>query len=315
MRLSRLAASIAAVALAFLTASAFAAERVERSVIRILGNDAGYQEARYADDGTVRVHYEFNDRGRGPKSDSTYRVAPDGSWDEAAIAGVAYLKTPVEEHFARSDESTHWKNGSEDETRKGRVPGIYSSLDGPPEELVLIVRALLSAGGEGDLLPVGHFRVEQVATRDVKAKDGTAAKATLYAISGGDLTPMYLWLDDDRRFLASYSDWQQMVREGFEDALPALGAAQSEVDAKLVVDRARKLTHRLAKPLVIDDVRVFDPDTLAIREHQRVVVRDGRIAAVGAMAATTAPAGAETIAGGGQFLMPGLWDMHVHIGG
>ncbi|HET7843150.1 MAG TPA: amidohydrolase family protein, partial [Xanthomonadales bacterium] len=45
------------------------------------------------------------------------------------------------------------------------------------------------------------------------------------------------------------------------------------------------------------------------------VVRDGRIAAVGAPDATPAPDGAETLAGEGRFLMPGLWDMHVHVGG
>ena len=76
------------------------AERVERSTVRILGNDAGFQEARYADDGTVKVHYEYNDRGRGPKTDSTYRVGKDGRWDTAEIAGVAYFKTPVAERFA-----------------------------------------------------------------------------------------------------------------------------------------------------------------------------------------------------------------------
>lgn len=290
------------------------AERVERSTVRILGNDAGFQEARYADDGTVKVHYEYNDRGRGPKTDSTYRVGKDGRWDTAEIAGVAYFKTPVAERFSRDDEATSWKNGSEDEKRGGRVPGIYSSLDAPPEEFVLMARALLASGGEGDLLPVGKLRIGEAARMKVDGKDGRR-DAVLYAITGADLTPSYIWLDGDGRFLASWSDWQTMVRDGYDAALPELGRKQTELDKRLITDRAKALTHRLAKPLVIDDVRVFDPETLAVAEHQRVVVRDGKVAAVGARDATPAPADAETLAGEGRFLMPGLWDMHVHVGG
>ena len=315
MRPNRLVVAILATAALVCASHCAAAERVERSTVRILGNDAGFQEARYGDDGTVKVHFEYNDRGRGPKSDSSYRVADDGRWDEAAITGVAYFKTPVDERFTRDDKATHWKNGSEDETRDGRAAGLYASLDGPPEEGVLMARALLAAGGEADLLPVGHLRIAEVATQDVRSKDGTRAKAVLYAISGSDLTPVYLWLDGDRRFLASYSDWQQIVREGFDEALPALAKVQGDAEHKLVSERAKRLTHRIDAPLVIDDVRVFDPESLAVKEHQRVVVRDGRIAAVGDRETTAAPAGAESLPGGGHFLMPGLWDMHVHVNG
>ena len=54
-----------------------AAEQVERSEVLTMGNQAGFQEARYADDGSLRVHFEFNDRGRGPRLDSEYRIAAD----------------------------------------------------------------------------------------------------------------------------------------------------------------------------------------------------------------------------------------------
>jgi imidazolonepropionase-like amidohydrolase len=43
-----------------------------------------------------------------------------------------------------------------------------------------------------------------------------------------------------------------------------------------------------------------------------VIVRDGRIAAVGPAAGTTVPPGAETLDLGGRFVMPGLVDCHSH---
>jgi imidazolonepropionase-like amidohydrolase len=44
------------------------------------------------------------------------------------------------------------------------------------------------------------------------------------------------------------------------------------------------------------------------------VITDGtRISAIGPSNRTTVPAGAETVDGRGRFLIPGLWDMHVHL--
>jgi imidazolonepropionase-like amidohydrolase len=46
--------------------------------------------------------------------------------------------------------------------------------------------------------------------------------------------------------------------------------------------------------------------------HETVIVRDGRIAAVGAASSLAIPAGAQRIDGTGRFLIPGLADAHVH---
>lgn len=62
--------------------------------------------------------------------------------------------------------------------------------------------------------------------------------------------------------------------------------------------------------LVIADVTVISPERSAPLEHAYVVIRDGRIAAIG-----DAPVSAEqTIDGRGKFLVPGLIDSHVHLG-
>jgi imidazolonepropionase-like amidohydrolase len=53
--------------------------------------------------------------------------------------------------------------------------------------------------------------------------------------------------------------------------------------------------------------------TGALKANQTVVVIGDRIAAVGAASATRVPADARRIDGRGKFLIPGLWDMHVHL--
>lgn len=298
-----------------------AAERVERSTILTLGKPSGEQVATYADDGSVRIAYEYNDRGRGPKLETSFALATDGTPTAVEVTGVNYLKAKVDERFSRSaDGAVRWKNDSEDEQRAGPAPGFYASLNGPPEELVLLARAALKAAdGKLGLLPVGEVRIEGLQEKEVVGADpANAPKITvrLYAMHGLGLTPIYLWLDHEQRFFATCSSWQSQVRSGYEVAVEALGKVQDQLEADSAKTRAQTLTHRIAakQALLIDDVRVFDPVALTVTAGQAVLVRDGRIIAVGAKDQVKAPKDAQRWDGGGRFLMPGLWDMHVHVG-
>jgi len=68
-----------------------------------------------------------------------------------------------------------------------------------------------------------------------------------------------------------------------------------------------------AGPLVFEHVTVIDATGAPARPRMTVVIADGRIAAVGADGKTPAPKGARVIDASGKFLIPGLWDMHVHL--
>ena len=69
----------------------------------------------------------------------------------------------------------------------------------------------------------------------------------------------------------------------------------------------------MAADLAIVDARVYaGPDTAPI-ERCTVLVRDGRIAAVGPSATVAVPAGATVIDGKGRFVTAGFWNSHVHF--
>ena len=53
-------------------------------------------------------------------------------------------------------------------------------------------------------------------------------------------------------------------------------------------------------------------DAVAPPEPADVLVRDGRVVEVGT--GLTRPAGVEEYAADGRWLIPGLWDQHVHLG-
>src|SRR6185436_1257375 len=59
------------------------------------------------------------------------------------------------------------------------------------------------------------------------------------------------------------------------------------------------------------NARLFDPATLRVTPNTTIVVRGDRVEAVGA--GIPAPGGGTMIDANGKTVIPGLWDMHVHL--
>lgn len=68
-----------------------------------------------------------------------------------------------------------------------------------------------------------------------------------------------------------------------------------------------------AQTVVFENVNVIPMDRERVLERQTVIVRDGRIAAIGPAAGAKIPAGATRVDGTGKFLLPGLAEMHGHL--
>jgi imidazolonepropionase-like amidohydrolase len=64
--------------------------------------------------------------------------------------------------------------------------------------------------------------------------------------------------------------------------------------------------------LAVTHVTLIDVSNGRLRENVTVLMRGGRIAEVGRSAGVRVPQGAQVIDGRGKFLIPGLWNMHVH---
>ena len=64
--------------------------------------------------------------------------------------------------------------------------------------------------------------------------------------------------------------------------------------------------------LAIRGVTIVDVTDGSLVSDQTVLLRGNRIVAVGSTDATTVPEQADVVDGGGGYLVPGLWDVHVH---
>ena len=101
---------------------------------------------------------------------------------------------------------------------------------------------------------------------------------------------------------------------------PSIGAAQgttTTTGGRTITTTTTTTTVRLAPPgpVAFVDVTVLPMDRERAVDHQTVVVRDGRIAAIGPAASTQVPSDALRVDGRGKFLMPGLAEMHGHVPG
>jgi len=65
--------------------------------------------------------------------------------------------------------------------------------------------------------------------------------------------------------------------------------------------------------IAFTNVNVIPMDKERVLQDQTVIVREGRISEIGPASSTKVPAGATKIDGTGQYLIPALADMHVHM--
>jgi imidazolonepropionase-like amidohydrolase len=278
------------------------------------GNRAGSASSRVEADGTQVHTFEFNDRGRGSNTTSRYRLDAAGLPELVQTTGNDYLKSPVDERFERKGPHVSWKSSAEKGEREVREPAFFLSLNGPPQESALLAKALLAAPDHRlALLPTGEARIEELAAEEVK-NGGVTKKIHLYSLSGLGFTPGYVWLDENRDLFASVGGWAAVFREGWVDVVPRLTGIQSAAEKARYKDLAARLTHHpQGGGLAIRHARLFDPATLAAREGMTVIVAGDRIQAVGSDGEVSVPPGVEVIDAGGKMLLPGLWDMHVHL--
>jgi imidazolonepropionase-like amidohydrolase len=300
-------------AVCFAQAQAPSASGAMRYTFILAGNKAGYESSTRNADGSLQVHFEFNDRGRGPITDERIVAGKDGIPTELKSSGVDYYKTPVEEQFTLKQGRASWKNRSEEGQKEVNGKAFYVSISATSEESALLAKALLAAPGHKlPLLPEGEASIEKRGELKITA-NGQSRTVVQYAISGLGFTPSALWLDQDGTFFATVSTWSSMVREGWESTVDVLIKEQDRFENERSSTLARTLAHKPKGPLVFIHANLFDAETAQSLPNQTVVITGNRITAVGADGQVSVPKNAEIVDATGKTLMPGLWDMHVHI--
>ncbi len=303
-----------ALALAGLPAATAHAAPAPRSTVLIMGNVAGFQTVAVEADGALRVAFEFNDRGRGPKLDSRIVLGPGWIPTSIETTGNDYMKSAVDERFSTGPDGATWKNGAESGSLADAGQAFYLSLDGTPLEGGLLAQALLAARERRlPLLPAGEAALATAGPLEVTA-GGRTRTVVLHEIENLAFTPSPVWLTPEGDFFAYVSEWFTLIDEGWEEVAPALLARQQETAAARRRAAAERLAQKSPAGLAIRGARLFDAETATLAPGRTVLVQGDRIVAVGPDGEAAIPPGARLIDAGGKTLLPGLWDMHVHVG-
>jgi imidazolonepropionase-like amidohydrolase len=291
-----------------------AAPSTTKRVFISLGRPSGSSVITTAADGTITTAFDILENGRGPHCDATIKLAPDGTIASLTASGHHTFGATYSATFSRTAERASWK--SEDETGARDVTGtaFFIPMAAIPDADGWLVQAALRNGGSIPLLPGGTAKVEKAAEVAITA-NGKSRTVVGYAIIGVDLVPYYTWMNPDGTWFGNASEWGSLVPEGWDAAIEPLVARQRELlrarDARLASDLAHKPP---AAGLAYMHARVLDVERGRWLPDQTVVVVGDTIASVGPSRTAKPPAGAEVIDLGGKALLPGMVDMHAHLG-
>ena len=286
-----------------------------RYTFLLAGNKAGLLAEWKTADGAEHSFFEFNDRGRGPRTITETKRSATGLPHTLSITGHDYLKAPIEERFSTDGHKVSWKSQAETGAKTLDAPAYYAGFSADPSDIAAIARALLSSPTHAlPLLPEGSVKLQKVGEH-VAGSGATRRELVEYEVAGLDFAPVPVWLDTDGQLFAVGVGWSVAIREGMEGEWEALKSIQDRQASALGASIAKRASRKPTGPLVFRHANLFDSESAQSIPDSTVVISGNRILAVGREGSVPIPPQAEVIDAHGKALLPGLWDMHVHLSG
>ncbi len=304
---------LAAAALATVLAAPALADQVEYRAL-IQERDVGHLKLDRQGQ-KIAVDYNIKQNGRGPTITEALTLDKDGAPVTWSITGRTTFGNAVNESFKRSAAGAEWRDLSGPGRIKGKdAPRYYATQNGSPLDVAMLAKALLAdADRTMAVAPGGTARLTE---RDRRAFDGPEGKLEVvtYELSGLSLNPTYVSLDAKGDLFALSSAGFILARKGYERVADK---PLRDLAEKLASGRFAQLQSESAKmfagPVRIRNVRVFDPKAKALSALSDVVMSGSHISGV-APAGSIASPGEVTVDGEGGTLVPGMFEMHGHMG-
>ena len=304
---------LAAAALATVLAAPALADQLEYRAL-IQERDVGHLKLDRQGQ-KIAVDYNIKQNGRGPTITEVVTLDKDGAPVAWAITGRTTFGNAVNESFKRGAAGAEWRDLSGPGRIKGKdAPRYYATQNGSPLDVAMLAKALLADADRAmAVAPGGTARLSERDRRSFDGPDGKLEVVT-YELSGLSLNPTYVTLDAKGDLFALSSSGFILARKGYERAADK---PLRDLAEKLASGRFAQLQGESAKrfsgPVRIRNVRVFDPKAKALSALSDVVVSGNRIAGV-VPAGSVATPGETTVEGEGGTLVPGMFEMHGHMG-
>ncbi len=296
----------------FASASLHATPVVERFTVLASGTAIGHLQAT-RDGGKVVIEYDVKNNGRGPTIAEQLQVDARGLPVQWSITGATTFGSKVDERFALDGTNARWTDSVGDGTAKATEPSLYIGQSASPWSLGLYARALLADSDRAlPAWPAGTLRID--AGTPMEVGEGSArVRVTRHAVTGLDLDPDYLMLDEGKQLFGVISSRSIIVRKGYEAEESRLRALAAQLGLERLEAIQQETAHRYGAPVRIRNVRVFDPGRLALSDAVSVVI-DGRVISGVQPVDSPSTPGEVLIDGAGGTLIAGFHEMHAHTG-
>jgi hypothetical protein len=307
---------VPALILVMIAASAAGAAETTRYVALVNGgkDKAGHQWVTRDGDRT-RVDFIYKDNGRGPELKEEFTLGKDGTLTRYKVKGASTFGAIVDETFTLSAGKARWKSTSDKGDQAVIGSALYSPLSGTPEIFSVYFEALARNGGKIPMIPSGTLSWQKLLETPIE-KGGTRRGVQLVALTGTGFTPTTVWATNGpspRLFAFIYPGSFALIEEGWEGKVAELEAQQKQAEAQMLVALNQRLSHKLGGTTLIRNARIFDSERATLGEPSDLLLQGGRILSISAAGEERRNAD-RVIDAAGRVLLPGLFDMHQHIG-
>jgi len=286
-----------------------------------------YQITRESQTGalTMNSHLEYSDRGRKRTVVSVLRMKDDFTPERLEVKGTSGNSTntdTVETHDGTA--AVHEGQVSRDVPLPSR---FFVGFGYTPAAIQMMMVRYWTHHGKPESIPIlraSPVAIAQAAQIRFEGREtinvgGSARVLERYTVGNIVFGREVLWFSGQGQLVAAMNFAGglpfEIVRTEYEPALKQLmhsGVAQELRDLKELEKQAPPIAQI---SFAITGATLVDGTNHPSVANSVVIIRDGRIAAVGRRGELPIPHGMKVIDATGQTLLPGLWEMHTHFSG
>ena len=273
----------------------------------LLGHEIGAERSTVERSGqlsTLTSHFEYKDRGLAVPLDATLVYRDDYSPVSYKVHGKSYRYFAVD---------------SSVEKIEAKAPAFPIDGMAPLAVQQALVRYWLAHGKPAVVTALPSGDPIRISETSIPALGGPFQKLRHFVVEGVIWGREHLWLDGrDLHLVAITTTAGVLPFEGLDEGVREPAADGLFVGSATLADLSPSGASGPPPAgrgtFALVGGRLIDGTGAAPVEDATVFVRNGRIVAAGPRARVTLPAGVATVDVSGQSVLPGLWDMHAHVG-
>ncbi|MGA8493291.1 MAG: amidohydrolase family protein [Terriglobales bacterium] len=267
---------------------------------------------------TLKTDFAFTDRGTKVPLSATLKATDDYTPQSFIIKGNTSRMSDIDSDIEISGSSATIRQGKE--THSVGVPQSFFTISAyaPVAMQLALMRYWQAHGSPARLamLPGGEVRIQDrgAETIEIGERNLPLERYTVRGLIWGLET---LWMDGSNNLAALVStdaefDHFEAVRDEYEPALPKFVASAARDEMAELSELSQRLAGRRTGTLAFVGATVINTTGKATVADATLVIRDGKIIAVGPAEKVEVPPDAQRVHVTGKYIIPGLWDMHAH---